>query len=202
MKKLTVAITGNLGSGKSTVCRFIEKQGYPVIYADLLAKSLYTGSPELKDRIIAEFGEGIYTEQGFNSSALASIVFNDEIKLYKLNAIIHPIVIAENERLMREALKNSSLVFHEAALIFEADMLKYFDFIVVVNAPEELAMNRVKESRGITEEEFVLRRDKQLPAEFKAKNADYVIENAGSIEDLEQETVKLLEYLNEQILRG
>lgn len=190
--KLKVGVTGNIGSGKSSVCALIEKKGYPVIYADVLAKSLYPSNKELKDWIISNFGKHIYEGGVFHPSALAEIVFADEMKLHKLNAFVHPLVIEENLRLMDEYLKSADIVFHEAALLFEADMLKYFDKIVVVAASESLAKERVMVSRGITAEEFDNRLTKQLPAEFKIRNADYVIENSGTLAELELKTDALI----------
>lgn len=187
-KKLKIAITGGIGSGKSTVCEIINSNGYPILYSDDISKEILSSDKSVKEKIINEFGSESFVDDKPNFKYLSSKVFSDEKKVQKINSILHPPVISTIEKLMDEELKQKNMVFVEAALIYEAKMENLFDYIIVVSAHDEIRIKRVMESKGLQREEVEKRIGKQIPQEKKKKLADFVIENNGTKEELGTKT--------------
>jgi len=192
MKKLKIAVTGGIGTGKSLFCNLLEKRNYKVIKADNLAKKLLAEDKEIKQNIIYEFGKEAYSEGYPNVKYLAEKVFIDPEKVKKINKIIHPATIKKIELLMNEALKNNDLVFVESALIYEARMENLFDYVVAVTAEEEHRFARVMERDNVTKEEIERRMQNQLSEKYKKDSADFSVDNNGSAEELESKTDFLL----------
>ena len=105
MKKLKIAVTGNIGSGKSSFCKFIEEMNYSVIKADEIAKDLIANDEKVKKEIIKYFGELAYNGKAINKKYLAEKVFSDQSNLNKINSIVHPLVIEKVNAMMSEKLK-------------------------------------------------------------------------------------------------
>lgn len=189
----TLGVTGGIGSGKTTVCRFLEEQGAKVFYADIEAKRLMQNDPEVRDAIVAAFGTESYDADGHLDRAyLAEQVFEDEEKLERLNAIVHPRVFDAFKQAKTRARRDEvTLLVHEAALIFEAGGEKHVDAVAVVDAPEDERIRRVAERDDVTPGQVRARMGHQLPPEELRRRADYVIENTGSLEDLRQKTIEL-----------
>lgn len=189
----TLGVTGGIGSGKTTVCRFLEEQGAKVFYADIEAKRLMTEDPSVRADIEAAFGPESYTEDGvLNREYLAERVFGNADKLERLNAIVHPRVFdsfeAAKERARDEGVP---LLVHEAALIFEAGGDEHVDAVAVVDAPEEERIARVVERDDVTPSQVRARMGHQLPPEELRRRADYVIDNDGTVDDLRRKTIEL-----------
>ena len=182
-KKYKIAITGGIGSGKSTVCDLFAEKGYKVISADLLAKQLLH-DVEVRKEIISLLGEKSYFGETPNKKNIAEIVFSDKEKLDKLNSIIHPRTLNQIEEKMDEVLKSDNMVFVESALVYEINREEYFDLIILVTASEEVRINRIVEREGSTREEVQNRISNQLDDEEKIKKADFVIKNDSSLEEL------------------
>lgn len=196
-----VAITGSIGSGKSTVAKFIEEMGYPVIKTDDLAKIIMLNDEEVKRKLIKEFGENIYNDNGtLNSKQLSLIVFDkidsNHTKLEKLNQIIHPIVI---EQMIMEIDKfvqmGEALIFVESALIYETGLDEGFDYIIDVDCREELRIKRTAERLKLSEEEIRNRDSVQISAQVKKNLADFVIENNNNLEKLRFSTEFVIEMI-------
>src|SRR3989339_1155360 len=117
-KKLKIAITGGIGSGKSSVSKIIESFGFPVIKADDLAKELMLKDESVKKKIIKTFGKESFTEKGINTKYLAENVFNSKDKVDKINSIIHPVTIRKIEVISKELFEKHDLVFVESALVY------------------------------------------------------------------------------------
>lgn len=170
-----VGITGGIGSGKSTVARIFEVLGIPVYYADEEAKKLLQTDPVIRKGLIEEFGSEVFKQDIPDRKFLAEQVFNNEDKLRKLNALIHPQTIAAAEAW---ALKQiSAYTLKEAALIFESGSQNKLDFIIGVSAPLSLRIKRTMERDKITREEVLLRMNKQIEESIKMKLCDAVIIN-------------------------
>ena len=184
---LRVGLTGNIASGKSTVARVWERLGARIIDADELARrAVEPGSPALS-RIAREFGPGVLEPGGgLDRAALRDLVFRDEGARRRLEAIVHPEVArlrAEEERkLEREGV---AIVVNDIPLLFEAGLEDQFDVVVLVDAPEEVRLERLVRDRGLTPDEARRMIEAQMPAEPKRRRADVVIDNAGTLEELE-----------------
>lgn len=194
-KKIKVAVTGGIGAGKSTFCRFLSEMNYPVINADRIAKEILLTDTGVKQKIIKIFGENSYTSDGINTAYLAEKVFSDEEKVKKINSIVHPPTIKKINYLISESLEKTTIVFVEAALIYEAEMEDLFDYVVLISADEEVRINRIIERENVTEEEIRERMENQLPEKTKRELADFVFDNNDSIEDLKIKSKILISIL-------
>ena len=175
---LKTAITGNIGSGKSTVCKIFESLGVPVFYADTEAKKLYR-DPSVLSMVKKIFGSDVFDEsQQLIRQKLASIVFRDPEALKTLNAIIHPKLMEKYQRWLNENARHH-YTLHEAAVIFENGLEKQFDVIINVSCPEEIRLERIKKRDMLPEEEIRNRMKRQWPEEKKNKLSDMVIINDG-----------------------
>lgn len=175
---LQIGITGGIGSGKSLVCKIFSCLGVPVYDADHRAKSIMTTDGILISQIRKEFGDLAYNEQGaLNRTYLAEEVFSNELKLEKLNSLVHPRVGIDYQNWLAER-NDVCYVVKEAALLFEAGSYKYLDKIVVVTAPEDLRIRRVlaRDSHRSKQQLLDIMR-KQMPEAEKVKRADYVLMN-------------------------
>ncbi len=176
---IKVAITGNIGTGKSTACRIFESLGVPVYYADKEAKKFYL-YPEVIRSVKQLFGNSVFDhEDKLIRSELARIVFNDPVKLRQLNAIIHPLVL-EDVFLWADKHAEQKYILYESALLFESGFVKHFDKSILVTAPAGLSMQRVLERDHITKAEFLARAKNQMEQGEKEKLADFIIPNDES----------------------
>lgn len=189
----TLGITGGIGSGKTTVCGFLEEQGARVFYADIEAKRLMEESADVRAAIMEAFGEAAYDAEGrLDRAYLADRVFNDAAQLERLNSIVHPHVFEAFEAAKERAEEDDlSLLVHEAALLFEAGGDEHVDVTAAVVAPDAARIEWVTERDDVTPEQVQARMQHQLPQDELRERADYVIENNGSLEDLRQKSVEL-----------
>jgi len=180
-----IGLTGNIGTGKSTVGRMLAELGARVIDADQVAhEAMRPGGPAFQ-AVVDAFGPGILGADGsIDRVRLGDIVFRDAAALKRLEALVHPAVIAEVEA--RIARAEEPVVVVEAIKLIEAGMHRRYDALWVVTAPRELQIARLMRERGLTEEEAALRVDAQPPQEEKAARADVVIVNDGSLDELWQ----------------
>jgi len=201
MTMFLFGITGGIGSGKSTVCEFLRKKDIPVIEADPLAKRLTNELPAIRTALTEKFGPEVYTETGeLNRDKLSTIVFSDATARQQVNHIIHPHVFnwiqGEVARLQNE--EQRTLVGVEAALIYESEMEKILDAVVVVTAPLERRIDWIAGRDQLSQSDIRKRIDSQMPISEKVKRADYVIENKGTIADLETQVEELYRWLRSQ----
>ena len=170
-----IGLTGGIGSGKSVVAKIFATLGIPVFNADDEAKRIMQTSPEIKTKLIEQFGMDIYNESGLDKEKLASIVFDDPFQLQLLNAIVHPVTI---QAAKAWAAKQTSLyVIKEAALIFESGAADGLLKVIGVTAPLSLRTHRVMQRDGITKEQVDARMRNQISDTIKMRLCDYVIEN-------------------------
>ncbi len=199
MKKIKVAVTGNIGSGKSTFCKFLEEMNYVVIKADEIAKDLLANDDEIKKRIIKHFGKDAFTKNGINKNYLASKIFDNQNNLDKINSIVHPTVIKKVELQMNRQLLKSNIVFHEAALIYEAGIEELFDYVVLISADFNVRKTRTLRQQKFSDEDFNRRELNQILDEEKKKQADFVFLNDGSFEDLRTKAKMLVKILEAMV---
>ena len=174
---LKIGITGNIGSGKTTVSKIFEILNVPVFYADDAAKKVMVEDPILIDALKTEFGSEAYFDDGsLNRKHIAGIVFNNETELAKLNAIVHPAVFRAFDSWVA-GVKNALYVMKEAALLFESSSYEMCDKTIMVTAPLELRINRVMERDNLSRAEAESRNARQFSEEKKIQLADFVIRN-------------------------
>ena len=183
---LKVGLTGGIGSGKSAVSAELTTYGAVVIDADAIAREVVEpGTPGLT-RVVAEFGEQVLTEDGrLNRPKLGELVFADESQLSRLNAIVHPLVGERSGQLMEQALAdNAEIVVYDVPLLVENGLGPLYDVVVVVDAPDELRVERVATNRGMPREQVWARVRSQADRETRLAAADLVVDNSGSLQDL------------------
>lgn len=200
---LLIGVTGNFGSGKSTVSKIIENVGFPVIYSDSLAKKVMVENPNLREKIVQKFGTEAYLPDGsLNTKWLAEKVFamtpEAEQNLAQLNAIVHPFVLDATEKAINQLIEEGhTLIFFESALIFEAGIVDLFDYIILVYADKDKVVQRLLSQGKVSREEIESRLAKQMSAEEKRKLADFTIVNNGTIEELGRNVRFVLEMIKE-----
>ena len=189
----TLGVTGGIGSGKTTVCGFLEEQGARVFYADIEAKRLMQEDAKVRAEITDAFGEGAYAADGsLNRAYLADQVFGDAERVERLNAIVHPHVFEAFEAAVaRAGEENIDLLVHEAALLFEAGGDRHVDVTAAVVAPDADRIARVVERDDVTPSQVRARMTHQLSQADLRRRADYVIENDGTLDDLRRKSVDL-----------
>lgn len=181
---LKAGITGGIGSGKSTVCQVFETLGIPVFYADAAAKYLMEKDEQIRQQIIALFGEEAYQNGHLNRSHISKIVFADKEKLTRLNAITHPAVIQYGETWMKK--QNSPYTLKEAAIFFESGSNKKMDVMIGISAPLQLRIQRTMLRDQISEAAVLERISKQMNEEEKMQLCDYIIINDDKTSVIEQ----------------
>lgn len=192
-----IAVTGPMGSGKSTVAGILRQIGFIVLDADqVVHQVLSPGGPALKT-VVDEFGTNLLNkDKTLDRRALGRVVFGDPKKLERLEAILHPLVRADVQR-RREELEaeGRTAAFYDVPLLFEKKMEKSFDAVLVVSAPENQRHERLMKRSGWTVEEILERSKSQLAPDYKEARADFLIINKGNIQELEAEVREGLRHL-------
>ena len=174
---LKIGITGNIGSGKTTVSKIFEILGIPVFYADDEAKKVMVTDQVLIDEIRLAFGGLSYFDDGsLNRKHIAGIVFSNSDELNKLNSLVHPAVFRAFDAWVKE-FSNSPYVLKEAALLFESDSYKMCDYTITVTTPLEIRIARVMKRDSLSSVEVENRDSRQFSEEKKVELANYVINN-------------------------
>ncbi|SIQ65370.1 dephospho-CoA kinase [Pontibacter lucknowensis] len=175
---LKIGITGGIGVGKTIVCRLFQVLGIPVYDADTRAKWVMQHDPALKLELQEAFGRETYTSEGqLNRAYLASVVFNNQDRLEKLNALVHPHVGADFER-WAVANAGAPYLIKEAALMFESESWRQMDEIIVVTSPLEVRLKRLlKRDAHRTEADIKAIISKQLSEEEKIARAQHIVYN-------------------------
>ena len=185
---LSVGLTGNIGSGKTAVANLFRQWGGLVIDADELVREIQApGSPSL-DRMARRFGAEVLDADGaLDRARLRDIVFADPAALADLNAIIHPAVQARREALLQAARAGGErIVVSDIPLLFEAADPAEFDRIVLVDAPPAVRHSRLVRLRGLTPETADRLIAAQAPTGPKRARSHFIIENDGTVEELER----------------
>jgi len=192
-------LTGNIGSGKSTVGRMLSARGIPVVDADQVAREVVEpGRPALRE-IAARFPGALRPDGSLDRKALAARVFTDTAEREALNAIVHPRIAEEvATRMAALSASGEKVAVYEAALIVENDLHRGLDGLIVVTAPAEAQIARLRKREGMSEAEARARIASQLPAEEKARQATVVIDNSGSEAELAAAVDRLADRLRRE----
>ncbi|HKA50395.1 MAG TPA: dephospho-CoA kinase [Candidatus Dormibacteraeota bacterium] len=182
-----VGLTGGIATGKSTVSAMLRRLGATVIDADEATRAVQAPATEGLRRLAQEFGPTIVTADGeLDRARLAEIAFNDPDARRRLNAIVHPLVREWMARRQQEAAeRGDQIVVLDIPLLFESRGAGAFEDVLLVYAPEDLQIRRLVELRGMTTEQARARVAAQMPIEEKRKLATHVIENTGTMPQLQ-----------------
>ena len=194
-----VGLTGGIASGKSTVSGMFRDLGVPVIDADVIAREVVAPGSRALGAIVDAFGEEVLTdEKSLNRARLGEIVFSDPAKKKVLERILHPEIIAEQDRRLRDLEREgrTPVAIVDAAVMIESGSWKRFDSIVVVDCDESQQISRLRQRNAMDEEEAVRRVNAQMPLSEKVKYANHVIDNRGSIDDTRKQVEELKKVLS------
>lgn len=203
---LRVGLTGGIAAGKSLAARTLRDLGALVIDADALAREVVEPGTEGLAAVVDAFGPGILDGEGrLDRPALAAVVFSDEARRETLNGIVHPAVRARAAEL-EQAAAPETIVVHDMPLLVETGQHRNFDFVLVVDAPEEERIRRMAADRGMSEDAARARIAAQASAAERAAAADVVLTNDGTAGELVKAVRQLWETrlvpLNEELLRA
>lgn len=195
---LLVGLTGGVGSGKSTVATALQNHGAVVIDADVIAREVVEPGTIAFDAIKARFGRSVIGTDGrIDRQMLGDIVFADDDALADLNGIVHPFVRDEIQQRLARERDTEDIVVLVIPLLLESGHYKV-DAIVVVDAAEDQAVERLVAQRGWTERHARRRIAAQLTREERRAAADFVVDNGGSIENLRSQIDKLWLWLRQR----
>lgn len=195
MKK--IGLTGGIGSGKSTVAKLLDHEGFPVVDADKIAREIMEpGSPVL-DEVAAAFGDDLINEDGsLDRGELARRAFVDKPSTEKLNSITHPAIRAESERRFAAAeAAGEPAVIYDMPLLVELGMHRAMDLTVVVDVDAEERVRRLTMSRGLDEADARARIAQQIDDATRTAAADVIIDNNGDEENLKPQVEKLVQQI-------
>lgn len=177
---MRIAISGTIGSGKSTVSAYLRDKGYVVFDCDKTNSKLLEPGQKGYDALVKAFSLNILNEEGIiDRKKLASIVFSDDCALNTLNSIMHPLI---KEEMLKEMIRND-LFIAEVPLLFETDFYQLFDYKLLIVADYEIALERLLK-RGLSRDDAISRIRHQMSVKEKISMSDYIIENNHGLDEL------------------
>jgi len=184
-----IGLTGGIASGKSAVSRILRERGLPVIDADSISHEILATDEGVKQKVVTAFGPEVLTAAGaVDRTRLGTIIFRDAQRRRDLELILHPAIGAV---LWQRAQEVDDIVVLEIPLLIEQGEHERVDLVVVVYATRERQIQRLMERDGFTREEAMRRIETQLPLDEKVAYAHYVINNNGSLEETEEQVLRL-----------
>jgi dephospho-CoA kinase len=183
---LRVALTGGIGTGKSTASKILNELGAFIFDADKEAKNILKNDETIQSELIAEFGTDIMSgDEKIDNNKLARIAFQDQVHQLRLNSIIHPYVFQEIDKNFDDVLEKSTydIFVIDAALIYESGADTHMDYVIVITAFLKVRMERALQRETLTRDEILKRMDLQWPEEEKIALADFVIHNDSTEEE-------------------
>jgi len=183
---MIIGVTGSFGSGKTTVANMFSKYGFKIINVDKLYHGIYNKDKILKNKIKKEFGT-------LDRNKIKRIVFNDSIRLKKLNNITHPIIIKEIKKIInnKKLINEQENIVLDIPLLFESKLEKMFDKIIVVRCSKKEQIKRILKKKKYSKKEIEQIIKSQMPLKDKIKKADFVVDNSKGI----KESMKIIENL-------
>jgi dephospho-CoA kinase len=193
---LRVGLTGGIGSGKSEVARRLAAHGAVLIDADVAAREVVVPGSRGLERIVAAFGDDVLSPDGsLDRARLGGIVFGDPELRARLNAIVHPLVRewmgAAERTAVQAAGPPGPIVVHDVPLLAESRGKGGFDLVLVVDVPPELQIERLVSQRGMPPDQARARMNAQASREQRLEVADIVIDNSGSLDDLDHRVAEV-----------
>jgi dephospho-CoA kinase len=194
---MIIGLTGGIASGKSTASQILQAKGIPVVDADKIAREVVEPGKEAYEKVVAFFGSEILREdKTINRPRLGEIIFNDKEKRSRLNEIVHPSIRAEMKRQAIFYTENGfSLVVLDIPLLFESKLTHMVEQTWLIYADPEVQLKRLIMRDGFSETQAISRINSQMPIDEKRELADVVIENNGSMAELEEKLSILINQL-------
>lgn len=190
---MIIGLTGGIGTGKSTVSRYLINNGYVVIDADFVSREV-SEREDILEKLADEFGDELIFHGKLDRRALRKKVFSSKERVKKLNAILHPPIIERIKHYI-EINRGREPIFLDIPLLFECNLEYLSDMVILVACSEDIQLMRVMERDEVEVEEARAIIDKQMPMECKRGKADYIIENNEGIMELEEKIEKFIREL-------
>lgn len=196
-----LGLTGGIATGKSTADAFFIKHKIPVIDSDQIAHHIYDQGKPAYRALISEYGNNILdNKKEINRKKLGEIVFSDEEKLQELDSLTHPLICQEiNDAINSYEDEKVPIVVLDAPVLYEAHNENVCDAVLVISLPEEIQVKRLMARNNYSKEEALERIRAQMPLQEKVHKANYVIENTGTIKELEEQLDKLLNRIKKEV---
>ena len=191
---MKIGLTGSIACGKSTVSAYLRDLGIPVVDADAISHAITAPGGTALPALRAAFGDAVFDGELLNRRALGSLVFSDPAQLERLNAILHPMIIAEVHAQLDALNQTHPLVVGDVPLLFECSMERLFDRVWVVSVPRDVQIARIMTRDHLTEAEAVQRIGAQMPLCEKEARADAVICSDGPIEATRAQVRALIDH--------
>ena len=190
-----VGLTGGIASGKSTVAEILKRQGAAIINADVLAREVVEPGHQAWTEIVNTFGIAVLQpDRTLDRQKLRAIIFDDAAARKKIESIIHPQVRSLAEQRIREhAAAGYAVIVYEVPLLFEGNLQEWLRPVILVACDVDTQRNRLQSRDNLSAAQAQKHIDAQMSLEAKRRLADYVIENNGSLEDLERQVQAVLE---------
>jgi len=186
-----IGVTGQIGSGKTTAAKILASFGAVVIDADTIGREVVDRSVPLRKKLARQFGGEILTPSGkLSRKRLARLAFADETAKQRLNRLVHPFLLKELRRQMKELAKRHNVVVIDAALLLDWELDRPMDVVLVVHASEETRLKRLA-ARGFSKEDVLARQRAQVPFSEYRSRADYVVLNNSTVEKLQVKLQRL-----------
>ena len=192
---MILGLTGGIGTGKSTVANMLKKKGIPVVDTDLISREVIE-YPEIIEKIKLEISNEVFDfNNKLDREKMSEIVFENQEKLKKLNKIMHPEILKKMWLVVEKLKKNHKIIVLDITLLFEINMEKEVDKILLIYASKEIQLKRIMERDCRSREEAIKIINSQIPLYKKREKSDYIIQNNDSLENLEKKLEKILEKL-------
>ncbi|WP_242943767.1 dephospho-CoA kinase [Peptoclostridium litorale] len=191
-----IGLTGSIGTGKSTVSKMLSERGIEVIDADAISRRISEVGNEGYNKIVELFGKGVLgDDKSLDRKKIGSIVFSNRAELKRLNDAMHPIIVREIEKRVKELdMDGHDIAVLDAPLLIETGLNESVDFVLLIVCSEEIQLDRIQKRDGLDRKQAEGRIRNQMEQDAKREYADYVIDNSKDIHSLEDEVEKFLEY--------
>ena len=190
---MKIGLTGSIACGKSTVSQYLKQKGCQIVDADAISRALTAEGGAALPEIRKAFGDKVFSGAALDRAKLGQIVFADAQKRETLNAILHPMILAEIRRQVTQFDARGQIVIGDIPLLYECGMESMFNAVWVVRADRETQIRRLFERDGLSREQAERRIDSQMPLDEKIRRADAVIDTSGTVEQTQKQADALLE---------
>ncbi|HWF45276.1 MAG TPA: dephospho-CoA kinase [Candidatus Kapabacteria bacterium] len=199
-RAVRIGVTGKIGSGKSTLLRLMEERGMTVLNSDVLARGLMESDPKIREKIIAALGDQAYQDGQLDRTYIASKIFHDSSLRKKIEGVVHPAVLKQIEFVFHNSTPQKAVAV-ESALILNSSFSKTFDYIILIDAPDEVLLDRLK-LQGRFSEEDARSRLAQQNADPLIDEPDFTLINDSTEEQFVTRCKMLLSVLDTLVTRN